>query len=380
MLSIFKRSLAPLFTLGASLFLALPALAEKDEWRMNMAEGVTTLGEGIYNLHMLIFYICCVIGVIVFGAMFISMYFHRKSRGAVASKFHESVKLELVWTILPALILVGMAWPATTKLMEIYDTDNADIDIIVTGHQWKWQYEYRGEGVSFFSSLGQKSRDQIYTKEKKTDDYLLEVDNPLIIPTGKKIRFLVTANDVIHSWWVPDLAVKRDAIPGYINEAWTKVDVTGTWAGQCAELCGKDHGFMPIQVSAVTPEEYDTWLAGKRAEIAAIAEAAKQTLTIDELLEQGEAAYTTYCAACHMGNGQGVPGAFPAIAGSPIATGDIAEHMNRVINGGAGMPPFGEQLTPVQTAAVITYQRNAFGNNTGDVIQPIDVVEYKQGQ
>jgi len=329
---------------------------------------------------MFIFYICCVIGVLVFGAMFISMYFHRKSRGVTASTFHESVTLELVWTILPALILIGMAFPATKSLVEIYDTDNADIDIIVTGHQWKWQYEYRGEGVSFFSNLSQKSKDQIYSKGEKSADYLLDVDNPLVIPTGKKVRFLVTAKDVIHSWWVPELAVKRDAIPGYINEAWTLVEEPGEFVGQCAELCGKDHGFMPIEVKVVSPEEFDSWLGKKREEAAAVAEAAKQTFDIDQLLEQGEQVYMAKCAACHQANGQGIPPTFPAIAGSAIATGDVAEHLNRVINGGAGMPPFGEELTPVESAAVITYQRNAFGNNMGDMVQPVDVVNFKQGQ
>jgi len=380
MLSIFRRSLAQLFTTSVALTLALPVMAEVDEWQLNMTKGVTPVSEGIYDLHMLIFYICCVIGFVVFGAMFYSMFAHRKSRGVKASQFHESVKLEFLWTFVPALILVGMAWPSTTRLIEIYDTDNADLDIIVTGHQWKWQYEYRGEGVSFFSNLSQKSRDQIYTKEKKTDDYLLEVDKPLIIPTGKKVRFLVTAKDVIHSWWVPELAVKRDAIPGYINEAWTKVDVEGTWPGQCAELCGKDHGFMPIQVTAVSPEKFELWLAEKRAEAGAVAEAAKQILSIEQLLEEGEQVYVAKCAACHQVNGQGIPPTFPAIVDSPIATGDVAEHLNRVINGGAGMPPFGEELTPVEAAAVITYQRNAFGNDMGDIVQPVDVVEFKQGQ
>ncbi len=374
MLSIFKRSLALL--LAAS----LPVAAEIDPWQYNLTEGVTSVSQNVYGLHMFIFYICCIIGVIVFGAMFVSMYLHRKSRGVEASQFHESVKLELVWTIVPALILIGMAFPATKSLMEIYDTDNAELDIIVTGHQWKWQYEYRGEGVSFFSNLSQKSKDQIYSADAKSDDYLLDVDNPLVIPTGTKVRFLVTAADVIHSWWVPELAVKRDAIPGYINEAWTKVDEPGHFVGQCAELCGKDHGFMPIEVKVVSPEEFESWLGEKRAEAAAIAEAAKQTFTIDQLLEEGKVVYDTYCAACHQANGQGVPGAFPAIAGSPIAMGDVGLHMDRVLNGGVGMPPFGEQLTPVQSAAVITYQRNAFGNNMGDIVQPVDVVQYQQGQ
>lgn len=378
MLSINARSLALLFS-GVSLALC-STLAGAGEWQLNMTEGVTSISKEVFSLHMLIFYICCAIGVLVFGAMFISMYLHRKSRGAKASHFHESISLELVWTIVPALILIGMAFPATTTLKKIYDTEDAEIDILVTGYQWKWKYEYIGQDVSFFANLSDASKAEVYNGEKKSEHYLLDTDKALIIPTGKKVRFLVTSADVIHSWWVADLAVKRDAIPGYINEAWTKVDEPGVFRGQCAELCGKDHGFMPIVVKAVTPAEYDEWLAKRRAEAAAIAEAAKQTLTFDELYAQGETVYNAQCAACHQADGKGMPGAFPAIAGSPIAMGDVAVHLDRVINGGVGMPPFGEQLTPVESAAVITFQRNAFGNNMGDEVQPIDVVNFKQGQ
>lgn len=379
MLSINKRSLALLFASVTSLLCS--AQVSANEWQLNMTEGVTSLSREVFSLHMLTFYICVVIGVVVFGAMFISMFLHRKSRGAKASNFHESVTLELAWTIVPALILIGMAIPATSTLKKIYDTSNPEVDILITGIQWKWKYEYVGQDVFFFSSLSESSRNQVKQKDKtRSADYLLDVDKPLIIPTGKKVRFLVTASDVIHSWWVPDLAVKRDAIPGYINEAWTKVDKPGIYRGQCAELCGKDHGFMPIVVKAVEPAEYDAWLAGQRAIAAEIAEAAKQTLTFDELYEQGEQVYLAQCAACHLPNGAGVAGVFPAIAGSAIAMGDVSLHLNRVVNGGVGMPAFGEQLTPVEAAAVITYQRNAFGNNMGDQIQPIDVVNYKQSQ
>jgi len=219
----------------------------------------------------------------------------------------------------------------------------------------------------------------MYSGKAKSDDYLLDVDNVLYIPTGKKVRFLVTADDVIHSWWVPELAVKRDAIPGFINEAWTLVEEPGLFRGQCAELCGKDHGFMPIVVKAVTPAEFDAWLGKKREEAAMIAEAAKQKLSFEELYAQGEAVYKSKCAACHQAKGEGA-GIFPAIAGSPIATGDLNLHFDRVLNGGQGMPPFGEELTPVESAAVITFQRNAFGNNTGNIVQPIDVVNYQQSQ
>ncbi len=377
MLRIFKRSLVVL--LVAACVAVMPSLGFASNWPLNMTEGVTDVSREVYGLHMLIFYICCTIGVLVFGVMFYSMFAHRKSRGAKASNFHESIALELIWTILPAVILVAMAFPATKTLKNIYDTSNSEVDILVTGLQWKWKYEYLGEDVSFFSSLS-TPRAQIDNEEEKGEFYLLEVDEPLVIPAGKKVRFLVTASDVIHSWWVPDLSVKRDAIPGYVNEAWTKVDEPGVFRGQCAELCGKDHGFMPIEVHVLAQADYDAWLNKKREAARLISEASKQTLTFDQLYEQGEAVYVKNCAACHMANGAGVAGVFPAIAGSPIATGAVSDHLNRVINGGQGMPAFGEQLTPVESAAVITFQRNAFGNNMGDEIQPIDVVKYKQGE
>ena len=379
MLSISKRSLALLF--GAFALVVLPSLAGANEWQLNMTEGVTSVSKEVYDLHMLIFYICCVIGVLVFGAMFVSMYLHRKSRGAKAANFHESVSLELVWTIIPALILVGMAVPATSTLKKIYDTDNSDVDILITGYQWKWKYEYLGQDVVFFSNLG-TPQEQILGTAEKGEHYLLEVDEPIYIPVGQKVRFLVTAADVIHSWWVPDLAVKRDAIPGYVNEAWTRVEEPGTYRGQCAELCGKDHGFMPIVVHAVEQAEYDAWLAEKREAAVAIAEAAKQTLTFDELYAQGQQVYNARCAACHQLDGKGIPGAFPPIAGGPVSTGELSQHLNVVINGvpGTAMQAFGGQLTPVETAAVITYERNAFGNNMGDQVQPVDVVNFQQGQ
>ncbi len=377
MLSTSSRSLTLLF--ATSLALLFPALGFADEMQFNMTEGVTSVSKEVFDLHMLIFIICCIIGVVVFGVMFISMFLHRKSRGVEAAQFHHSTTMEVIWTVIPFVILIGMAVPATTTLTKIYDTSDSEVDILITGHQWKWQYEYIGEDVSFFSVLSTPV-EQIQNKAEKGKHYLLEVDEPLLIPTNKKVRFVVTASDVIHSWWVPDLAVKRDAIPGYTNDAWTYVEEPGVYRGQCAELCGKDHGFMPIEVHAVPEAEFNAWLGKRKEQAAAIREAAKQTFELDQLLAEGEKVYIKNCASCHQENGQGIPPSFPAIAGSPIATGAIADHLNRVLNGGQGMPPFGEQLTPVQSAAVITYQRNAFGNNTGDVVQPIDILKFKQGQ
>lgn len=360
----------------------LPILAGAAEWPLNMTEGVTTVSREIYGLHMQIFWWCVAIGVVVFGVMLYTMIMHRKSLGAKPANFHENTTLELIWTIIPVIILVIMAVPATKTLVKIYDTDDADLDILITGYQWKWKYEYlddNGENVSFFSVLS-TPREEIEDKAVQNVNYLIEVDEPLYIPTGKKVRFLVTAADVIHSWWVPSLAVKRDAIPGYIHEAWTKVEEPGIFRGQCAELCGKDHGFMPIEVHAVPQAEFDQWIEGKKAQALAVAEAAKQTLDMDTLMATGREVYDQHCAACHQPGGEGIVGAFPAIAGSPIATGPVAAHLERIILGGVGMPPFGEQLTPVELAAVATFQRNAFGNSTGDIVQPIDVVKAKQGQ
>ena len=358
------------------------AATAAQDWPVNMREGATQLSREIYGLHMYIFWVCVVIGVVVFTTMFVSMFLHRKSRGAQAANFHENIALELAWTIVPFAILIAIAFPATRTLKSIYNTEDSELDILVTGLQWKWKYEYLnddGENVVFFSNIA-TPQSQIRNLEQKGENYLLEVDEPILIPIGKKVRFLVTAADVIHSWWVPELGVKRDAIPGYIHEAWTRVEEPGLFRGQCTELCGKEHAFMPIVVEAVEQAEFDSWLGEKIVAAEAVAEAAKQTLTFDELYDAGQATYTQYCAGCHQADGKGIAGNFPAIAGSAIAMGPVEGHLNRVVNGGVGMPPFGEQLTPVELAAVITFQRNAFGNNMGDQIQPVDAVNYKQNQ
>lgn len=358
------------------------ALAAGDKVnQVNMAPGATDIGQNIFDLHMLIFWICVVIGALVFGVMFYSIYYHRKSRGVTPSTFHESTKVEIAWTVVPFLILIGMAVPATSTLLEIYDFDDAEMDIMVTGFQWRWKYEYlndEGENVVFFSSL-RTPQSEINNAEAKGEHYLLEVDEPMVIPVDTKVRFLVTANDVIHSWWVPELAVKKDAIPGFINETWTRVHTEGVYRGQCAELCGKDHGFMPIVVNVVSKEAYAEWLDEKQAQAAKISELMAQTFTLDELMERGETVYQRNCLACHGANGEG--GVGTAIAGSPIATGEIGPHLEIGINGvpGSAMQAFGSQINDVDMAAVITYQRNAFGNNMGDMVQPIDVYNHKEG-
>jgi cytochrome c oxidase subunit 2 len=372
-----KLALGPVLMLMS--VVALAAGGEVNQ--VNMSPGVTEVGKSIYDLHMVILIICTVIGIGVFGVMFYSIIYHRKSKGVTPATFHESTKVEIAWTVVPFLILIGMAVPATSTLLEIYDNDDADMDILITGYQWKWKYEYinpDGENVSFFSNL-RTPQGEIYNAEPKGEHYLLEVDEPLVIPVDTKVRFLVTANDVIHSWWVPELAVKKDAIPGFINETWTRATQEGVYRGQCAELCGKDHGFMPIVVNVVSQEEYGQWLGVKQAEAAEIKELMAQTFTMDELMARGKEVYARSCLACHGANGEG--GVGNAIAGSVIATGGLDEHLNVGINGvpGTAMQAFGGQMNDVDMAAVITYQRNAFGNNMGDMVQPIDVYNYKKG-
>lgn len=351
------------------------------DWEVNMTEGVTAISRSIYGLHMTIFIICVVIGVLVFGVMFYSIIMHRKSRGVEPRQFHESTLVEIAWTTIPFLILVVMAIPATKTLIDIYNTDEAEVDIKITGYQWKWQYEYLGEDISFFSSL-ETPKEQIYNVRNKDNNYLLEVDEPLVLPIGKKVRFLVTAADVIHSWWVPAFAVKRDAIPGFINEAWTNIDRPGIYRGQCAELCGKGHGFMPIVVDARTPEDYEKWLIEKKEEAKKIRELTSKDWNMDELMALGKTTYEKTCAVCHQVSGEGMPPIFPALKGAAMATKAeyITNHIEMVLHGkkGTAMQAFANQLNEAQLAAVITYERNAWGNNTGEMVTPKQILEYKK--
>lgn len=377
-----SKNLLALLSLPVLLLSQLSLAEDIERWKYNMTEGVTPVSRDVYGLHMDIFWWCVGIGVVVFGVMFYTMIIHRKDNGAKAANFHESTLLEILWTVVPFIILIVMAIPATKSLIKIYDHKQGDMDILITGYQWKWKYDYINSDVSFFSNLS-TPKDQIYNKAEKGVNYLLEVDEPVVIPIHKKVRFLITANDVIHSWWVPDLAVKRDAIPGYINESWAYVEEPGIYRGQCAELCGKDHGFMPIVVKALPQDEYDSWLAEKQAETIKLRELTNKTFTFDELYSKGETVYNNVCAACHQVNGEGVPPTFPAIAGSKIATGSMADHLDMVVHGSKKNPAmraFGGELSEVDVAAVITYQRNSWDNNMGDSIQPIDVLKLKEGK
>jgi cytochrome c oxidase subunit II len=365
-----------------SLVASLPVWAQS---RFNMTQGVTDISQKVYGLHMTILIICALIGLVVFGVMFWAIIHHRKSRGAKAAQFHESTKVEILWTIIPFLILVGMAIPATRTLIAMEDASQSDLTVQVTASQWKWHYRYFGEDVEFFSLLATLPQ-EIDGSLRKRDNYLLEVDRPLVLPTDRKVRFLITADDVIHSWWMPAFAVKKDAIPGFINEAWTRINQPGIYRGQCAELCGKDHAFMPIVVDARPAAEFDDWLAQAKAEQAA-ARAAEQELlamemTMEEMMALGEQVYQRSCAACHMANGEGIPGAFPALKGSQMVLNDRAAHIDIVLYGKAGtaMQSFDRQLALKELAAVITYERNAWGNDTGDLVQPKDIHEARQGQ
>ncbi len=370
--------------LAPAMFLATFGKALADDaqrWAVNMPKGVTPVSNAIYDIHMIIFWICVVIAVGVFGVMFYSMYAHRKSKGAVAANFHENTTAEIVWTVIPAVLLIVMAIPATSALLQVYDASEAEMDIKVTGYQWKWQYEYLGQDVSFMSELA-TPESEIYNTAPKSQYYVQEVSEPLVIPANTKVRFLITAKDVIHSWWLPDLGVKKDAIPGRVNETWAYVNEPGIYRGACTELCGQGHAFMPVVVNVLEKEAYNSWLAEKKEAAAAERELSKKTFTMDELMAQGKEAYDRSCAACHQVNGQGIAGVFPSMIGGAITTGDITSHIDIVVNGKAGtaMQAFGGQLSEVDIAAIVTYERNAWGNNTGDVVQPIDILKHKQGQ
>lgn len=356
-----------------------------DAYQLNLTEGVTEISKQVYDLHMIIFWICVVIGVLVFGAMLWATIFHRKSRGVKPATFHESVKVEIAWTVVPFIILIGMAIPATKTLIAMEDVSEADVSIIVTGSQWKWHYDYMDNDVDYFSLLATQP-EQIAGKFAKNENYLLEVDRPLVIPTNQKVRFLITSDDVIHSWWVPEFAVKKDANPGFINEAWTRVEKPGVYRGQCAELCGKDHGFMPIVVIAKEPAEYAAWINEQETVQREAKEAEQRLLSMnmdmEELMTVGERVYVSACAACHMPNGEGLPGVFPALKGSDVALNDMQKHIEIVVNGvpGTAMQSYAKQLSLKELAAVITYERNAWGNDTGELVQAKDVNAILNGQ
>ncbi|RTE86475.1 MULTISPECIES: cytochrome c oxidase subunit II [Gammaproteobacteria] len=370
--------------LAGLLALVATPVAWANDLQLNMTQGSTDMSQHVYGLHMLVFYICVVIGVLVFGTMFVSIFRHRKSRGVTPAKFHDNVKVEIAWTVIPFLILVAMAVPATITLFEMDDTDDSDLTVVVTGSQWRWHYSYLDHDVEFQSILATQN-EQIYGRLPKTENYLSEVDRPLVIPTDTKVRFLITSEDVIHSWWVPEFAIKKDANPGYINEVWTRVNEPGIYRGVCAELCGQGHAFMPIVVIAKEPAEFQEWINAEEERLAA--ERAEEerllsmNMSMDQLMETGRNIYLAQCAACHQPNGQGIPGVFPRLAGEGVSVGDRTQHIDIVVNGvsGTAMQSFQNSLSMSEIAAVITYERNAWGNDTGDAVQPADIHNFIQG-
>ena len=364
-----------------TLLFLVPTLVFSEASDYNMRVGVTEVSKEIFDLHMLIMWICVWIGVVVFGIMFWSLWKYRKSSGAIAAKFDDHFWVEIAWTVAATVILVGMAIPSTSVMIKAYDDTEGDVNIMVTGYQWKWQYKYLEDGVSFFSNLA-TSQEEINNALPKGEFYLSEVDEPLVIPINKRIRFLITGNDVIHSWWVPDFAVKQDAVPGFINTAWTIVPKPGIYRGACTELCGLGHAFMPIVVRAVEQEEYEAWIIEKIV----LAEAEKllteKVWTKAELIERGQGVYLKNCVACHQANGQGLPPVFPSLEGSQIVMRDKARNIEILMEGvqGAAMQDFSKQLSEVDIASVITYTRDSWSNGKngdGEIVVPKDIVDYK---
>lgn len=427
---------AQVVALVGSLFASGSAFAYTGE-KWNITKGVTAISHEVFHLHMVIFWVCVVIAVVVFGVMFYSVFAHRRSKNPVPASFHESTTIEIIWTTIPFVILIAMAIPAAATLVKMDDVRNADMSIKVTGYQWKWQYEYLGENVSFFSTLAAESNKARQLNSgidvNTVENYLVDVDRPLVLPVGKKVRFLITSNDVIHAWWVPAFAVKKDAIPGYVNEIWTKIDEPGTYRGVCAELCGRDHGFMPIVVIAKPEAEFKVWLEEQKkagtqvasagpasaaavaapsapaaapptagtevasgsdapspapaaaaapdtksaapapaaAAPAAPAAAKAGAKTKEELVAAGETVYKANCAACHRPTGKGLPPNFPALIGSKVANGPAKDHIDQILKGKGMMAPFAN-LSDEEIAAVATYERVSWGN-TGSVVQPSEV-------
>lgn len=362
---------------GALYFWSFAAWAE---YKLNLQIPQTVLGEKIYDLHTIITIICFIIFIGVFGFMFYSVFKHRKSVGHKAAQFHENTAVEVAWTLIPFVILIALAVPATGTLIAMRDTSEPDITIKATGYQWKWGYDYlkgEGEGISFYSTLS-TPRAQIdgtdVAGRNANPNYLLETDNHVVVPVGKKIRILTTAADVIHAWYVPALAVKQDAVPGFIRDTWFKAEKAGIYRGQCAELCGKDHGFMPIVVEVMEPAQYTAWVGAQQKKVAAAKVDPNKTWTLDELKAHGEKVYAQNCVACHQATGMGVPGAFPALSGSKVAVGPKADQIKLLLNGkqGTAMASF-KHLSDVDLAGVITYTRNNWSNKAGDAVAPAEI-------
>jgi cytochrome c oxidase subunit 2 len=379
--------------LGLAVSASIPALAEPEmvgrpvEFQLNLQAPATQIASEIITLHNAIMVVCMVIFVAVFGVMFYSILKHRRSLGHKAATFHESTAVEIAWTVVPFLIVIGMALPATKTVVAMKDTSNADVTIKATGMQWKWGYDYlkgEGEGISFLSNLAtprsQVGSPGVAPTEKRGENYLMEVDNEVVVPVNKKVRIVLTANDVIHAWMIPAFGVKQDAIPGFVRDTWFKSEKIGTFRGQCAELCGKEHAFMPIVVKVVSAEDYTAWVAGKKKEMAALADDPAKVWTIDELKTKGAKVYETNCVVCHQANGKGVPGTFAALDGSAVVNGAKADQIHVLLAGqksgkfAAEMPAW-KQLSDSDIAAVITFTRNNWSNKAAEnIVQPAEVL------
>jgi len=354
--------------------LMLPAAPAIADWQLNLSPGVTPVSADIFDLHMLVIWICTGIGLVVYGVLAWILIRHRRSHHPVAAGFKDNMLVEVIWTTIPALIVIAIAVPATAVLKKQDDYSTADVTVKITGHQWYWEYEYLDEGIRFISNLSTPPA-QIDGSEPKGKWYLREVDRPLVVPVNKKVRFLTTSGDVIHSWWVPELGVKRDAVPGFINESWARVTVAGVYRGQCAELCGINHGFMPIVVEAVSVDDYDAWIRNQTG-LKNQSPVMSKGWTMNAVLSRGSDLYDRHCAACHKTDGSGLPPLYPPLKASSIVVGtDIDRHIELVLHGvpNSAMQAFAPLLDNEELAAIVTYERNAWGNNTGDLVTPADI-------
>ncbi|TMH33355.1 MAG: cytochrome c oxidase subunit II [Betaproteobacteria bacterium] len=362
--------------LAASLLASSGAVYAEREY--NLQTPVTSIAAQIFDLHTYIMWTCVVIFVGVFSVMFYSIFAHRKSKGHQAAQFHENTMVEIVWTVIPFLILLFMAFPATKTVLAMKDASVPDMTVKVTGFQWKWHYDYLDHGFSYVSNLTTPDA-QIHNREVKGEHYLLEVDQPMVVPAGKKVRVLITAGDVIHSWWVPAFGVKQDAIPGFVRDSWFTAEKPGIYRGQCAELCGKEHGFMPIVVEVKSADDYAKWLDAQKKKSAASVDDPNKVWDPNDLIARGAKVYAANCVACHQATGKGVPGAFPALDGSPVVNGPKDAQIKIVLNGvvkdgePTAMVAWKNTLSDTDIAAVITYTRNSWGNHTNQAVQPAEV-------
>jgi cytochrome c oxidase subunit II len=363
--------------IGGGLALAMYSMLAQAEYALNFQKPVTETARQIFGLHTATMWIIVGIAIVVYGAMFWSILKHRKSVGHKAANFHHNTMVEVIWTTIPFIILIAMAYPATKAVIAMKDTSASDMTVKVTGYQWKWEYDYQQDGFKFMSNLStpREQFENYQGKSEKSENYLIEVDNPMVVPVGKKVRILLTANDVIHAWWVPAFGVKQDAIPGFIRDSWFKAEKAGIYRGQCAELCGKDHGYMPIVVEVKEQADYDKWLAEQKSKADAASKDAGKVFSLAELKTSGEKVYAANCAGCHQAKGEGMPPVFPALDGSKMVNGPKQAQIDIVMNGkeGTSMPAFGKQLSDTEIAAVVTFTRNAWSNKTGDVTQSSEI-------